>query len=88
MRAFLERISPTNNAERISRPLLVIQGLNDPRVPASESEQMVTTIRENGGEVWYLLGRNEGHSFRKKQNRDRYYEIVSTFLESLIDQPR
>ena len=88
MRAFLERISPNNNAERITRPLLVIQGLNDPRVPVTESEQMVATIRENGGEVWYLLGRNEGHGFRKKKNRDRYYEIVSTFLESLIERPR
>ena len=87
MRAFLERISPTNNAQRIKRPLLVVQGLNDPRVPVTESEQMVATIRDNGGEVWYLLGRNEGHGFRKKQNRDRYYEIVSIFLESLVDRP-
>jgi dipeptidyl aminopeptidase/acylaminoacyl peptidase len=86
MRAFLERISPTNNAHRIDKPLLIVQGLNDPRVPVTESEQMVATIRENGGEVWYLLGTNEGHGFRKKQNRDRYYEIVSTFLESLLQR--
>jgi dipeptidyl aminopeptidase/acylaminoacyl peptidase len=84
MRAFLDRISPTNNAQRIDKPLLIVQGLNDPRVPVTESEQMVATIRENGGEVWYLLGTNEGHGFRKKQNRDRYYEIVSTFLEFLL----
>lgn len=88
MRAFLERISPNNNADRITKPLLVVQGLNDPRVPASESEQMVAAIRENGGEVWYLLGRNEGHGFRKKKNRDRYYQIVSTFLDSLLGAPQ
>jgi dipeptidyl aminopeptidase/acylaminoacyl peptidase len=87
MREFLEKISPTNNAERIRKPLLIVQGLNDPRVPAYESEQMVATIRSNGGEVWYLLGKNEGHGFRKKRNRQAYYEVVVTFLEDLLDRP-
>ena len=83
MRAFLERISPLNNASSIRKPLLVVQGLNDPRVPASESLQMVYRIRSNGGEVWYLAAKDEGHGFRKKVNRDVYLETVAQFLQRL-----
>ncbi len=83
MRAFLNRISPLNNATSIRKPLLVVQGLNDPRVPASESQQMVWRIRSNGGEVWYLAAKDEGHGFRKKANRDAYLETVAQFLQRL-----
>ena len=83
MRAFLERISPLTNASRIKRPLLVVEGLNDPRVPASESEQLVWRVRAAGGEVWYLVAKDEGHGFRKKANRDAYLEAAATFLERL-----
>jgi dipeptidyl aminopeptidase/acylaminoacyl peptidase len=79
-RAFLQRISPTNNAARIKKPLLIVQGLNDPRVPASESEQMVAKIRAQGGEVWYLAAKDEGHGFRKKANRDFYLQTVAQFI--------
>jgi dipeptidyl aminopeptidase/acylaminoacyl peptidase len=81
MRAYLQRISPLTNAARITRPLLVVQGLNDPRVPANESQQMVAKIRARGGEVWYLAAKDEGHGFRKKQNRDFYQKTIVTFLE-------
>jgi dipeptidyl aminopeptidase/acylaminoacyl peptidase len=80
MRAFLQRISPLTRAESIRLPLLVVQGLNDPRVPASESEQMVAKIRGGGGEVWYLAARDEGHGFRKKGNRDTYLRTAVAFL--------
>jgi len=83
MRAFLRRISPLEKASMIRRPLLVVQGLNDPRVPASESEQLVAKIREQGGEVWYLAAKDEGHGFRKKTNRDFYLKTAVTFLEQL-----
>jgi dipeptidyl aminopeptidase/acylaminoacyl peptidase len=81
VRAYLQRISPLTNAARITKPLLVVQGLNDPRVPASESQQMVAKIRGRGGEVWYLAARDEGHGFRKKANRDFYQKTIVTFLE-------
>jgi dipeptidyl aminopeptidase/acylaminoacyl peptidase len=81
MRAFLQRISPLTNAARISKPLLVVQGLNDPRVPASESQQMVAKIRARGGEVWYLAAKDEGHGFKIKPNRDFYQKTIVTFLE-------
>src|SRR5581483_5458623 len=53
MRAFMERIAPMNHVRKITKPLFVVQGKNDPRVPASESEQMVKAVRRNGTPVWY-----------------------------------
>lgn len=84
MRKFLERISPTSNARKITKPILVAQGYNDPRVPVTESEQMVKVIRENGGKVWYILAKNEGHGFSKKTNRDYYNSAVMLFLEKVL----
>jgi dipeptidyl aminopeptidase/acylaminoacyl peptidase len=79
-RGFLRRISPLANAERITRPLLVVHGKNDPRVPVSEAEVIVNTVRAKGGEVWYLLAADEGHGYRKKLNRDAYYTTFAQFL--------
>ena len=83
MREFLQRISPLSNVGRINKPMLIVQGQNDPRVPVTESEQMVAKIRANGGEVWYLLGLNEGHGFAKRDNVDYYQWAVALFLEKL-----
>jgi dipeptidyl aminopeptidase/acylaminoacyl peptidase len=80
MRSFLRRISPLTNADRITRPLLVVHGKNDPRVPLSEAEQIVNKLRAKGGEVWYLLAADEGHGYRKKPNRDAYFETFAQFL--------
>jgi dipeptidyl aminopeptidase/acylaminoacyl peptidase len=82
-RRFLQDISPLNNAASIRKPLLIVQGLNDPRVPASESEQMMRGVRARGGEVWYLAAKDEGHGFRKKNNRDAYLATVAQFLRRL-----
>ncbi len=78
MREFLEKIAPVNHADKIRKPLFVVQGKNDPRVPAQESEDMVEAIRKNGTTVWYLLADDEGHGFRKKKNSD--YQFFSTIL--------
>lgn len=83
MREFLQRISPLNNVGKINKPMMIVQGQNDPRVPVTESEQMVAKIRANGGEVWYLLGLNEGHGFAKRDNVDYYQWAVALFLEKL-----
>jgi dipeptidyl aminopeptidase/acylaminoacyl peptidase len=83
MRAFLRRISPLTNAERISRPVLMVQGKNDPRVPSSEAEQLLYRLRSKGDEVWYLQAGDEGHDFQKKSNRDAYYKTFAQFLVSL-----
>jgi len=83
MRAHLQAISPLTNAAAIRKPLLIVQGLNDPRVPASESEQMMNTVRARGGEVWYLAAKDEGHGFRKKANSDVYRATMVAFLRKL-----
>ncbi len=80
MREFLNKISPTKNAHKITKPLFVAQGLNDPRVPASEAEQIVEIIRKNEGDVWYMLAKDEGHGFAKKMNRDYYTAAVVMFF--------
>jgi len=78
MREFLEKISPMTNADKIKKPLFVVQGKNDPRVPMSESEQMVKNIRDRGGKVWYLMAKDEGHGFGKKKNAD--YQFLASIL--------
>lgn len=84
MRKFLLDISPTTNAHKITKPMLIAQGLNDPRVPASESEQVVSIIRKNGGDVLYVLAKDEGHGFSKKSNRDYYSNSIVLFLEKYL----
>jgi len=84
MNKFLNSISPTTNAHKITKPLFVVQGLNDPRVPYTEAEQMVDVVRKNGGEVWYLLAKDEGHGFRKKTNRDYYIWSEVLFFENYL----
>jgi dipeptidyl aminopeptidase/acylaminoacyl peptidase len=83
MRSFLSRISPLTNAAQIRRPLLVVQGMNDPRVPATESQQMAYRIRSKGIEVWYLAAKDEGHGFRRKPNQDAYLLTAAMFLNKL-----
>jgi dipeptidyl aminopeptidase/acylaminoacyl peptidase len=88
MRAFLEKISPLNNAARIAKPILVAQGKNDPRVPLHEAEQIVATLRKRNVPVWYLMARDEGHGFAKKRNADHLFYTLVTFANRyLIDQP-
>ncbi len=86
MRAHLEAISPLNNVERIDVPMFVVQGENDPRVPVTEAIQMVEALREQGNAVWYMNALNEGHGYRKKENRDIYQQATVLFLEQhLLD---
>jgi len=84
MRAHLQAISPLNNVEKIDVPMFVIQGENDPRVPVTEAEQIVAALREQGSPVWYMNALNEGHGYRRKENRDLYSEAVVLFLETFL----
>ena len=85
MQAFFERIAPLNNAGKISKPLFVIQGGNDPRVPRTEAEQMVARVKQNGSPVWYLMAKDEGHGFRKKNNVDfQFYSTVEFVRRYLL----
>ena len=87
MRAFLTRISPVNNAQKIKAPLLVVQGKNDPRVPYTEAEQIVAAARKNGVPVWYLLADNEGHGFARKANVDFLFYTMIAFIEERLLKP-
>jgi dipeptidyl aminopeptidase/acylaminoacyl peptidase len=80
MRAFLESIAPANRADRLKRPLMVSQGANDPRVPLSESDQIVEKAKANGAPVWYLVGKDEGHGFQKKGNADYQRVVLFEFM--------
>ena len=84
MRAHLEKISPLNNVDKIDLPMLVVQGENDPRVPVTEAKQMVAALRKQGQTVWYMNALNEGHGYRKKENRDIYQQAVVLFLQQYL----
>ncbi|WP_194744286.1 prolyl oligopeptidase family serine peptidase [Thermaurantiacus tibetensis] len=80
-RAKLKEISPLGRADRIAVPLMVVTGANDPRVPASEADQMVAAVRANGREAWHLVAANEGHGFRRKENQDYQFWTSLLFWE-------
>ena len=84
MRDFLNGIAPMNNADKIVNPLLVVAGGNDPRVPVSESEQIVKSVRKNGTPVWYLMAKDEGHGFAKKPNRDFQLYAAVLFMQEYL----
>ncbi|TSA14609.1 MAG: S9 family peptidase [Betaproteobacteria bacterium] len=85
MRKFLEGIAPLHRAERISKPLFVVQGKNDPRVPYTEAEQIVATLKNRGTPVWYMLANDEGHGFAKKANADyQFYSTVGFISRHLL----
>jgi dipeptidyl aminopeptidase/acylaminoacyl peptidase len=85
MHAHLLKISPTTRAAEITKPLFIVQGANDPRVPRTEATQMVETVRKNGSPVWYLEAKDEGHGFRKKANADfQFYATVMFIRKHLL----
>jgi len=86
MREHLQRISPLNNVEKISVPMFIVQGENDPRVPVTEATQMVEALRKEGHTVWYMNALNEGHGYRKRENRDTFQQATVLFFEThLVD---
>jgi dipeptidyl aminopeptidase/acylaminoacyl peptidase len=86
MQAVFRRISPLANVAKITRPMLVMQGANDPRVPKSESDQVVAGIRRNGVDAWYVVFADEGHGFLKKPNNDLRREVETVFLSRLFSK--
>jgi dipeptidyl aminopeptidase/acylaminoacyl peptidase len=88
MQAVFKRIAPLANVAKITKPMLVMQGANDPRVPKSESDQVVAGIRANGVETWYVVFADEGHGFLKKPNNDLRREVETVFLRKLFSRPR
>jgi len=84
MAAYFERIAPLNNAQKITKPMFIIQGKNDPRVPYTEAQQMVEKIKSNGGTVWFLMAADEGHGFNKKANQDYQFYATVAFVKKYL----
>jgi dipeptidyl aminopeptidase/acylaminoacyl peptidase len=85
MHEFLKKIAPMNNIDKIKKPMMVVAGKNDPRVPVSESEQIAGALKKQGTAVWYLMAKDEGHGFRKKMNQDfQFYATVEFLKEYLL----
>jgi dipeptidyl aminopeptidase/acylaminoacyl peptidase len=86
MREFLERIAPMNNVEKTKKPMMVVAGKNDPRVPVSESDQIVAALKKQNVPVWYILAKDEGHGYQKKQNQDYQFYATVEFLQQYLLQ--
>ena len=87
MRAYLESIAPMNHVKAITKPMMVVAGVNDPRVPKSEADQMVKALEANGTPVWYFAAKDEGHGFAKKKNADfQFYTTVLFTQKYLLGQ--
>jgi len=84
MRAYLEKIAPMNNIEKIKKPMLVIAGKNDPRVPVSESQQIAEALKQAGTPVWLMIANDEGHGYRKKPNQDFQFYATVEFLQEYL----
>jgi dipeptidyl aminopeptidase/acylaminoacyl peptidase len=84
VRAFFQKVSPLFNATKITRPMFVIQGKNDPRVPVTEAEQIVATLKRQRTPVWYLMARDEGHGFAKKKNVDYQFYASLAFIRKFL----
>jgi len=84
MRKHLQSISPLTHVDKIKVPMLVVQGENDPRVPVTEAVQVVEALRAQGQPVWYMNALNEGHGYRKKENRDVYQQAAIMFLQEYL----
>ncbi len=83
-REALRAKSPLFHSEKIVRPLMVLQGANDPRVIKPESDDIVEAVRANGVPVEYVVFEDEGHGFAKKENQMEAYRKIREFLDKYL----
>jgi len=84
MRAFLDKIAPMNHLDKITKPLFIIHGKNDPRVPVSEADQIRDALKKQKTPMWYLVANDEGHGFAKKRNVDFQFYATIMFVEEYL----
>src|SRR5690348_836308 len=84
LRSWMERTAPLNNVDKVTKPLFIVQGMNDPRVPRSEAEQMLAALKRRGVPAWFLMAKDEGHGFRKKGNQDFQFYTTILFTERYL----
>ena len=85
MRSVFERINPTARADKIQANLMVVHGRNDPRVPLFESQQIAEKVKSLGRTVWTVYADNEGHGFKKRENRNYLRAAVAMFLQQQLE---
>jgi dipeptidyl aminopeptidase/acylaminoacyl peptidase len=84
MREYLERIAPLNNSDKIHKPVFAVVGKNDPRVPWTESRQMLDKLKSQGVSTWFLMANDEGHGYAKKKNQDYQFYATVMFIRQFL----
>jgi dipeptidyl aminopeptidase/acylaminoacyl peptidase len=84
MREYLEKTAPLNNFEKIRKPVYAVVGKNDPRVPWTESRQMLDKLKSNGIQTWFLMANDEGHGYAKKRNQDFLFYSTILFVQQFL----
>ena len=85
---YFKSISPLFHSEQIVKPLMVLQGANDPRVIKEESDDIVAAVKKNGVPVEYIVFEDEGHGFRKKANQLRGYTAILDFCDKHLKKKK
>ncbi len=84
IREYLEKTAPLNNSEKIRKPVYAVVGKNDPRVPWTESRQMLDKLKSNGIQTWFLMANDEGHGYAKKKNQDFLFYSTIVFVQQFL----
>jgi dipeptidyl aminopeptidase/acylaminoacyl peptidase len=84
MHEYLEKTAPLNNSEKIRKPVYAVVGKNDPRVPWTESRQMLDKLKGNGITTWFLMANDEGHGYAKKKNQDFLFYSTIMFVRQFL----
>jgi dipeptidyl aminopeptidase/acylaminoacyl peptidase len=84
MRAYLERIAPLNHLDAMHKPIFAVVGRNDPRVPWTESRQIIDKLKAQGTPTWFLVANDEGHGYAKKKNRDFLFDAEVQFIDECL----
>jgi dipeptidyl aminopeptidase/acylaminoacyl peptidase len=84
MRAYLEKIAPMNHLDAMRKPIFAVAGKNDPRVPWTESRQIIDKLNAQGTSTWFLLANDEGHGYAKKKNRDFLFDAEVLFIDQCL----
>jgi dipeptidyl aminopeptidase/acylaminoacyl peptidase len=84
MRAYQESVAPMNRVKSVSKPMFIVAGKNDPRVPISESDQIAAAVKANGVPRWYLTANDEGHGFAKRKNIDFQFYATVHFIQTYL----
>jgi dipeptidyl aminopeptidase/acylaminoacyl peptidase len=84
MRAYLEGIAPMNHLDAMHKPIFAAVGKNDPRVPWTESRQIIDKLKAQGTPTWFLVANDEGHGYAKKKNRDVLFDAEVLFINQCL----